>query len=73
MALNSRDTSFHFSKDFSVKTTRTTIKNPQINDILEIMIQVVGIMLKTKDIANAMFDTVDPWRKILVSIAYGLQ
>ena len=47
-----------FLKDFTIKTTCTTIKNPQENAILERIHQVVGSMLKTKDLANVKFDTV---------------
>ena len=45
-------------KYFSVKPTCTTIENPQENSILEIIHQVFGRMLKTKDLANATVDTV---------------
>ena len=59
-------------KYFSVKPTCTTIKNPQENSILEIIHQVVGSMLKTKDLANVTFDAVAPWSDILASIAYAV-
>ena len=42
-------------KDFSVKPTCTAIKNSQENSILERIRQVVGSMLKTKDMANITF------------------
>ena len=45
-------------------------KNPQTNAILEIIYQVLGIMIKTKDMAYVTFDAVDPWSKILESILY---
>ena len=47
-------------------------KNPQENAILEIINQVVGSMLKTKDMANAMLDTVVPWIKILAYTVYAV-
>ena len=48
-------------------------KNPEANAILEIINRVVGSMLKTKDLANVMFDAVAPWSKIIVSILYAVQ
>ena len=62
-----------FLKYFSVKPTCTNIKNPQANVILERIHQVVGSMLKTKDLANVTFDAVFPWGEILASIAYVVQ
>ena len=35
--------------------------------------QVLGSMLKTKDLANVIFDTVYPWGKILASIVYAVR
>ena len=57
-------------KYFSAQPTCTAIKYPQANAILEIIHQVIGIMLNTKDLDNITFDAVAPWSKILVSIAY---
>ena len=48
-------------------------KNPQTNAILEIIYQVLGIMIKTKDMANVTFDAVSLMSKILASIAYAVQ
>ena len=58
---------------FSVKRTCTTIKNPQENPILEKNHQVVGIMIKTKDIAGIMFDAASLCSKIIASIAYAVR
>jgi hypothetical protein len=60
-------------KDFAVKPTCTSIKNPQANAILERIHQVVGSMLKTKDLANVIFDAVAPWSDILASVAYAVR
>ena len=60
-------------KEFFVKPTCTTIKNPQANAILEIIHQVVGIMIKNKDLSNVKFDAVDPWNEILASIKYAVK
>ena len=60
-------------KDFAVKATCTSIKNPQSNAILERIHQVVGSMLKTKDLVNIEFDELDMWNPILASIAYAIR
>ena len=60
-------------KDFSVKETCTSIKNPQSNAILERIHQVVGSMLKTKDLVNIKFDELDMWNPILASVAYAIR
>ena len=48
-------------KDFSIKPTPTTIKNPQANSILERVHQVLGNMLRTKNLQKYDFDDMDPW------------
>ena len=48
-------------------------KKPQKNDTLERIHQVVGSMVKTKDLANVTFDLIYPWSEILTSIAYAVQ
>lgn len=60
-------------KDFAIKPTCTSIKNPQANAILERIHQVVGSMLKTKDLVEVVFDVVDLWSEILASIAYAVR
>ena len=60
-------------KDFAIKATCTSIKNPQANAILERIHQVVGSMLKTKDLVNVVFDVVDPWSDIIASIAFAVR
>ena len=61
-------------KDFAIKATCTSIKNPQANAILERIHQVIGSMLKTKDLVNVVFDVVDdPWSEILASIAFAVR
>ena len=57
---------------FSVKLTCTAIKNSQVDSILKRIHQVVGSILKTNDLSNVMFDAVDPWINILISIAYSV-
>ena len=48
-------------------------KNLQANSILEKIHQVVGIMLKTKDLANITFDVVAPRSENLTSILHAVQ
>ena len=60
-------------KDFAVKPTCISIKNPQANAIVERIHQVVGSMLKTNDLVNRIFDAIDPWGNILAAIAYAIR
>ena len=60
-------------KDFAVKATCTSIKNSQSNAILEQIHQVVGSMLKTKDLVNIKFNELDMWNPILASVAYAIR
>ena len=60
-------------KDFAVKPTCISIKNPQANAIVERIHQVVGSMLKTNDLVNRIFDAIDPWGNILADIAYAIR
>ena len=59
-------------KDFSIKPTCITIKNSQETSILERINQVIGSMLKIKDLANVTFEAVAPWSEILASIVYAV-
>ena len=47
-------------------------KHPQANATLERIHQVVGSMLKIKDLANVKFDVVDPWSEILSYMAHSV-
>ena len=60
-------------KYFYVKPTCTAIKKPQKNAIIDRIHQVLGSMIKTKDLANVMFDVDAPWSKIIASIAYTVR
>ena len=60
-------------KDFSIKPTPTTIKNPQANAILERVHQVLGDMLRTKNLQQYDFDALDPWNDILASVAWAIR
>ena len=59
-------------KDFAIKPTPTTIKNPQANAILERVHQVIGNMLRTKNLQEYDFDETDPWSEILASVACAI-
>ena len=60
-------------EDFGIKPTCTSVKNPQSNAILERIHQVMGNMLKTKNLQEREFDVVDPWGEILASVAYAIR
>ena len=54
-------------KDLSIKPTLTTIKNPQVNSILERVHQVVGYLLRAKNLQKYDFDDKDPGRQLLAN------
>ena len=60
-------------RDFNIKPTPTTIKNPQANAILERVHQVLGDMLRTKNLQQYDFDALDPWSDILASVAWAIR
>ena len=60
-------------KDFAIKPTPTTIKNPQANAILERVHQVLGDMLHTKNLQSYDFDDIDPWGELLASVAWAIR
>ena len=49
-----------------------TIKNPQANSILERVHQVLGIILRTKNLQKYDFDDMDPWSELLGSVAWAI-
>jgi len=60
-------------KDFGLKSKPTTVRNPQANAILERVHQVVGNMLRTKELEKRSFTEDDPWGEVLASIAWAIQ
>ena len=60
-------------KDFHIKPTPTTIKNPQANVILERVHQVLGDMRRIKNLQEYDFDIVDPWSALLPSVAWAIK
>ena len=58
--------------DFAIKPTPTTIKNPQANEIVERLHQVLGDMLCTKNLEQCDFDDVDSWGELLASVAWAI-
>ena len=59
--------------DFAIKPKPTTIKNPQSNAIVERVHQVVGDMLRTKDLKEYTFDSINPWGQILNEVAWAIR
>ena len=52
-------------KDFHIKPTPTTIKNPQVNAILERAHQVLREMICTKNLQQCVLDVLDSWSELL--------
>ena len=59
-------------KTYGIKPRRITVKNPQANAVLERMHQVIGDMIRTKDLENHEFDMEDPWTDILAAIKWAI-
>ena len=57
-------------EDYGIKPRRTTIKNSQDNSILERVHQVLGNILRCKNISNLDLEEDDPWTALLSSIAF---
>jgi transposase InsO family protein len=60
-------------KDFSIKPTATTIKNPQSNAVVERIHQVIESMIKTQQLEDQVLDYVDPFGEFLASIAWAIR
>ena len=59
-------------KDLDIKPVYTTVKNPQGNDLVDQVHQVIYNMFFTKDIDNKEFDCIYPLIKTLSSIAWEI-
>jgi len=60
-------------KDWSIKPKITTIKNPQSNNPVERIHQVLRHMFLTKNLKEQTFDFIDPFGDILASIAWAVR
>ena len=60
-------------KDYGIKARPTTVKKPQANSILERVHQVLGDMLRTKNLVELDFSLEDTWPNILASVAYAIR
>ena len=58
--------------NFAIKPKPTTITNPQSNTIVERVHQVVDDMLRTQDLKQHTFDSIDPWGPILNEAAWAI-
>lgn len=67
-----KDFKFIFD-DYGVKCRITTIKNPQANSILERVHQVIGNMLRTKNLVELDFSFEDTWPNVLASVAFAIR
>ena len=59
--------------NFTIEPKPTTIKTPQSNAILERVHQVVHDMLRTQDLKEHTFDSIDPLGPILVEVAWTIR
>ena len=59
--------------DFDIKPVLTAIKNPQDNDPVEWVHQVVLNMLVAKDLDKKVFNHIDPWGETLAYIAWVIR
>ena len=60
-----------FLKYFGIKPVLTSVKNPQANNPVERVHQVILNMLVTKYIDNKVFDYIYPWGETLASIEWA--
>ena len=60
-------------KDYNIKISKTTIKNPRANGVLERLHQVVSNMLRCLDLPNMILNPEDPWPAVLASVAYAVR
>ena len=61
------------STDYGVKLTKTTVKNPQANGVLERVHLTICNMLRSKNLAELEMPEDDPWTAILASVAYAVR
>jgi hypothetical protein len=55
-----------------IKPKCTTVKNPQVNALVEWGHQVIQNMIHMKGLTNCMFDYINPWDEILSSVAWAI-
>ena len=60
-------------KDLNIKPVLTTIENPQANDPVNRVHQVILNVIVTKYLANKVFNYVDPWGETISSIAWAIR
>ena len=56
-------------KYFGIKPVLTSVKNPQANDPVEQVHQLILNILAAKDLDNKVFNYIDPWVETLASIS----
>ena len=60
-------------KDLNIKTVLKSIKNPQANNTVERLHQVILNMIVTKYLDNRVFDHIYPWSETLASIVWAIR
>ena len=60
-------------KDYTIKSVLMSVKNPQANNMVERVHQVILNMLLTKDLDNKVFGYIDPWGETIAYIAWEIR
>ena len=72
MVQSSKGTSNPLLETYDIIAKRISVKNPQANAVLERIHQVVGDMLRSKDLENYDFQSENPWADILSSVVCAI-
>ena len=60
-------------KDLNIKHVLTTIENPQANDPVKRVHQLILNIIVTKNLANKVFNYIDTWGETIASIAWAMR
>ena len=60
-------------KEYGVKGKHTTVKNPQVNAIVECVHQTIGNMIRTFELEDNYLDEDDPWKGLLAAAAFAVR
>eukprot|EP00957_Ditylum_brightwellii_P199491 15207251-Ditylum_brightwellii.AAC.1 len=59
------------ASEYEVKKKAITIRNPQLNSIIERMHQTVGNMISSFEVRNTSIDEKDPWIGIIIAVRFS--
>ena len=60
-------------KEYGVKGKPITVRNPQVNDIVERDCQTIGNMVRTLELENFYLDDDGPWKGLLSATAFAVR